>query len=75
MKRLMWTQLLMPFSSLSVAPAGAQNRFRAVSGVFGTASHAVLLVGYEKKIFSNYGLDMEYFAIENGTVSGQTLER
>ena len=53
--------------------AAAQNRFRAVSGGFGTAVHAVLWVGYEKKIFQKYGLDLEYLAIENGTVSMQTL--
>ncbi len=73
MKRIIWIPLLLLFFSLSVAPAAAQNRFRAVSGGFGTAIHAVLWVGYEKKIFQKYGLDMEYLAIENGTVSMQTL--
>lgn len=58
---------------LAVSPAQAQTRFRAVSGGFGTAVHAVLWVGYEKKIFQKYGLDLEYLAIENGTVSMQTL--
>ena len=69
----MWIPLLLLSFSLSVAPAAGQNRFRAVSGGFGTAIHAVLWVGYEKKIFQKYGLDMEYLAIENGTVSMQTL--
>jgi len=55
------------------SPALAQSRFRAVSGGFGTAIHAVLWVGYEKKIFNKYGLDVEYLAIENGTTSMQTL--
>ena len=58
---------------LSVLPAQAQSKFRAVSGGFGTAIHAVLWVGYEKRIFQKYGLDLEYLAIENGTVSMQTL--
>ena len=73
MKRIIWMPLLMLFFSMSIAPAKAQDRFRAVSGGFGTAIHAVLWVGYEKKIFQKYGLDMEYLAIENGTVSMQTL--
>lgn len=64
--------LLLFLGSLT-APAAAQTRFRAVSGGFGTAIHAVLWVGYEKKLFSKYGLDLEYLAIENGTVSMQTL--
>ncbi len=51
----------------------AADKFRAVSGGFGTAIHAILWVGYEKNIFSKYGLDMEYLAIENGTTSMQTL--
>ena len=58
---------------LTVSQTQAQNRFRAVSGGFGTAIHGVLWVGYEKKIFQKYGLDLEYLAIENGTVSMQTL--
>jgi len=53
--------------------SSAADRFRAVSGGFGTAIHGVLWVGYEKKIFAKYGLDFEYLAIENGTVSMQTL--
>lgn len=69
MKILLWLLVLLSWSS----EAPAQNRFRAVSGGFGTAVHAVLWVGYEKKIFQKYGLDFEYLAIENGTVSMQTL--
>lgn len=59
--------------ALAATEAPAQTRFRAVSGGFGTAIHAVLWVGYEKKIFQKYGLDLEYLAIENGTVSMQTM--
>ena len=58
---------------LTAHPALGADRFRAVSGGFGTAIHGVLWVGYEKKIFSKYGLDFEYLAIENGTTSMQTL--
>lgn len=73
MKRILYIVVLVLFLDMWITPAGAQNRFRAVSGGFGTAIHAVLWVGYEKKIFQKYGLDMEYLAIENGTVSMQTL--
>ena len=73
MKKSLFIPLLALFFCLMVLPATAQNRFRAVSGGFGTAIHAVLWVGYEKKIFQKYGLDLEYLAIENGTVSMQTL--
>ena len=73
MKRALLIPLIMLVFGLSGSQARAQNRFRAVSGGFGTAIHGVLWVGYEKKIFNKYGLDMEYLAIENGTVSMQTL--
>ena len=73
MKNVLLTCLIMLVLGLCISPAQSQNRFRAVSGGFGTAIHAVLWVGYEKKIFQKYGLDLEYLAIENGTVSMQTL--
>lgn len=58
---------------MNTQPAESADRFRAVSGGFGTAIHGVLWVGAEKKIFAKYGLDFEYLAIENGTTSMQTL--
>ena len=73
MKRQLFIALVSLCVGLGIAQAQAQSRFRAVSGGFGTAVHAVLWVGYEKKIFQKYGLDLEYLAIENGTVSMQTL--
>ena len=73
MKNVLLTCLIMLVLGFCISPAQSQNRFRAVSGGFGTAVHAVLWVGYEKKIFQKYGLDLEYLAIENGTVSMQTL--
>jgi len=71
--RITFVTSLVLYLGFAVLPAQGQNRFRAVSGGFGTAVHAVLWVGYEKKIFQKYGLDLEYLAIENGTVSMQTL--
>ena len=73
MKRRLFISLVSLCVGVGIAQAQGQNRFRAVSGGFGTAVHAVLWVGYEKKIFQKYGLDLEYLAIENGTVSMQTL--
>ena len=73
MKRRLFISLVSLCVGVGISQAQTQNRFRAVSGGFGTAVHAVLWVGYEKKIFQKYGLDLEYLAIENGTVSMQTL--
>ena len=42
-----------------VANAAAQEKFRAASGGFSTAIHALLWLAYEKKIFPQYGLDGE----------------
>ena len=47
---------------LLVVPAGsvdAAEKFRAASGGFGTAIHAVLWAAYHKNIFQKYGLDAE----------------
>ena len=60
----------------SWAPAekvAAQERFRAASGGFSTAIHAVLWVAYERKIFQKYGLEGEYLALESGTPAMQAL--
>ncbi len=51
----------------------AAEKFRAASGGFGSAIHAVLWVAYEKKIFKKYGLDVEYIAIDSGSLGMQTL--
>jgi NitT/TauT family transport system substrate-binding protein len=51
----------------------AQEKFRAASGGFSTAIHAVLWVAYEKKIFQKYGLEGEYLALESGTPAMQAL--
>ena len=56
-----------------VANAAAQEKFRAASGGFSTAIHALLWLAYEKKIFQKYGLDGEYLALESGTPAMQAL--
>lgn len=51
----------------------AAEKFRAASGGFGTAIHAVLWAAYHKNIFQKYGLDAEYIAIPSGTTGMQML--
>jgi len=61
---------------LLVIPPGsadAAEKFRAASGGFGTAIHAVLWAAYHKNIFQKYGLDAEYIAIQSGTTGMQML--
>ncbi|MEX0805046.1 MAG: ABC transporter substrate-binding protein [Candidatus Binatia bacterium] len=53
--------------------APAQDRFRAASGGFSTAIHALLWLAYEKKLFQKYGLEGEYLALESGTPAMQAL--
>ena len=56
-----------------VAKSNAQEKFRAASGGFSTAIHALLWLAYEKKLFQKYGLDGEYLALESGTPAMQAL--
>ena len=53
------------------APAHAQ-RMRAASGGL-SIIHSLLWVTYEQKLLKKYGVDLEYIAIENGTVGMQAL--
>jgi len=53
------------------SPAHAQ-RMRAASGGL-SIIHSLLWVTYEQKLLKKYGLDLEYIAIENGTVGMQAL--
>jgi NitT/TauT family transport system substrate-binding protein len=57
--------------SFSSSPAMAQ-KIRAASGGL-SVIHALLWVAYDQKLLNKYGMDMEYIAIENGTVGMQTL--
>jgi NitT/TauT family transport system substrate-binding protein len=57
------------FAGLS--PAHAQ-RMRAASGGL-SIIHSLLWVTYEQKLMKKYGVDLEYIAIENGTVGMQAL--
>lgn len=48
------------------------QRLRAASGGLSTI-HSLLWVVYDQKLAKKYGIDLEYIAIENGTVGMQTL--
>ena len=53
------------------SPAEAQ-RIRAASGGL-SIIHSLLWAPYEQKLMKKYGVDLEYIAIESGTVGMQTL--
>ena len=52
-------------------PANAQ-KIRAASGGL-SIIHSLLWAPYEQKLMKKYGVDLEYIAIESGTVGMQTL--
>jgi NitT/TauT family transport system substrate-binding protein len=52
-------------------PATAQ-RMRAASGGL-SVIHSLLWAAYDQKLMKKYGVDLEYIAIESGTVGMQTL--
>ncbi|HEY1269234.1 MAG TPA: ABC transporter substrate-binding protein [Candidatus Binatia bacterium] len=58
---------------LHAGTAVGAEKFRAASGGFGTAIHAVLWAAYHQKIFQKYDLDAEYIAIQSGTTGMQML--
>ena len=62
---------ILTLSSAGISPADAQ-RIRAASGGL-SIIHSLLWVTYEQKLLKKYGLDLEYIAIENGTVGMQAL--
>jgi len=51
----------------------AADNLRAASGGFTTAIHGVLWAAYDRKIFSKYGLDVEYVALNTGRLGMQML--
>lgn len=57
--------------ALAYSPALAE-RIRAASGGL-SIIHSLLWVVYEQKLLRKYGIDLEYIAIESGTVGMQTL--
>ena len=69
--RILVVLVMLALSLAGVAPAQAQ-RIRAASGGL-SIIHSLLWVTYEQKLLKKYGLDLEYIAIENGTVGMQAL--
>ena len=51
----------------------AADKIRAASGGFGTAINALVPGAYHQKVFQKYGLDVEYIALDSGTLGMQTL--
>jgi NitT/TauT family transport system substrate-binding protein len=54
-------------------PLFAADKIRAASGGFGTAINALVPGAYHQKVFQKYGLDVEYIALDSGTLGMQTL--
>ena len=69
--RILVVLAMLALSLAGVATAHAQ-RIRAASGGL-SIIHSLLWVTYEQKLLKKYGLDLEYIAIENGTVGMQAL--
>lgn len=59
------------YALVNHTPANAQ-RIRAASGGL-SIIHSLLWAPYEQKLMKKYGIDLEYIAIESGTVGMQTL--
>jgi NitT/TauT family transport system substrate-binding protein len=58
---------------LLTQPLFAADKIRAASGGFGTAINALVPGAYHQKVFQKYGLDVEYLALDSGTLGMQTL--
>lgn len=69
--RILTLLVLLTTVVVDLPPAHAQ-RIRAASGGL-SIIHSLLWVTYDQKLLKKYGLDLEYIAIENGTVGMQAL--
>ena len=70
MKRLLNISFL--FICLGIVPTTHAATVRAASGGL-SIIHSLLWAPYDQKLMKKYGVDMEYIAIESGTVGMQTL--
>jgi len=71
-KMIFWTAVVLSIA-LAAHAAFAAGRIRAASGGFGTAINALVPGAYHLKVFQKYGLDVEYIALDSGTLGMQTL--
>lgn len=70
MKRL--AIILFTLGWLSIAPFARAATIRAATGGL-SVMHSLLWAPYELKLLKKYGADLEYIAIERGTIGMQTL--
>ncbi len=69
-----WVRLgMLMLALLGATPLAAADRMRAASGGFGTAINALVPGAYHAKVFQKYGLEVEYIALDSGTLGMQTL--
>ncbi len=71
-KMIFWTAVVLPMVLVAHAVFAA-DKIRAASGGFGTAINAIVPGAYHQKVFQKYGLDVEYIALDSGTLGMQTL--
>ncbi|MBI4489305.1 MAG: ABC transporter substrate-binding protein [Deltaproteobacteria bacterium] len=72
--RILWLLILITLTLLGDSGfLYAADKLRAANGGFGTAINAVVPAAYHQKIFRKYGLEVEYIALESGTLGMQTL--
>src|SRR5215467_15064538 len=64
---------ILAFVLLDAHFLSAADKIRAASGGFGTAINALVPGAYHQKVFQKYGLDVEYIALDSGTLGMQTL--
>lgn len=59
--------------ALSAPALRGAERLRAASGGFGTAINAIVPAAHHLKVFQKHGLEVEYIALDSGTLGMQTL--
>ncbi len=71
-KLIFWTAIVLQII-LATQAVFAADKIRAASGGFGTAINAIVPGAYHQGVFKKYGLDVEYIALDSGTLGMQTL--
>lgn len=71
-KLIFWTGIVLHLV-LATQAVFAAEKIRAASGGFGTAINAIVPAAYHQGVFKKYGLDVEYIALDSGTLGMQTL--
>lgn len=71
-KMIFWTGIVLHLV-LATQAVFAADKIRAASGGFGTAINAIVPAAYHQGVFKKYGLDVEYIALDSGTLGMQTL--